>query len=222
MPYYNNDTWEVEPVKEADDCSYCDNSMAGKPQFVLTPELLAVIRTLCTTIQREWQILLKGNVTDNGIYCYDYVIPKQETTLATVYNDDDIDTKFVEDNSIVATCHSHNDMAVGFSHTDEVCTNNSMIKNHIVTNNKGDFKAISRIELPCGLNKFVDAIVMSEAPAIEAKDIKGLENIKERTSPITYHQGSNENITWKRGNKRNHAFGYDQGPNGYGRYGYGY
>jgi len=231
MTYQKDNTWEIETPTVAEDCSFCDNAPTRK--FVLTPMVMSTIRALCKEVKREWQILLVGKETEDGIYVHDYIITEQETSEASVKNLGDVDKAFTKKHKLVGTCHSHGNMGVFFSRTDDVCTNFSMLKNHIVTNNKGEFKAISRVVLPCGLVKFADALVHMKVPDVVAKDIKGLENIKERTciatpyagsyyndeerfmpkdnnSPISYHSGSTENITWKRGNKRNHAFKYGQ------------
>ena len=170
--------WEIPTPKEATSCSFCDLNI--KPEFVLTPKIIAVSRKLCVDIAREWQILLIGEETDTGIFCYDYYVPKQETGLASVKNNDEITLEFVTKKKIVAGMHSHNEIGCSFSATDEQCTNHSFIKHHIVTNNKHDFLAISRIELPCGLIKFAKAKVIMQVPTV--KKVKGVENIEERKS----------------------------------------
>jgi len=178
MTYDPTNKWEIETSKEALKCSHCDNS--EKPVFTLSQDVMATIRALCTEVEREWQVLLIGREIEGGIYCDGYIIPEQETTCASVINKADIDQKFLEDNSIVATCHSHGNIAVGFSHTDEVCTNFSWIKHHMVTNNKGDWCAISRVDLPCDMVSMKSAIVKVEMPVVKATDIKDLANISER------------------------------------------
>jgi hypothetical protein len=209
--------WEIETPKEATDCSFCDLDI--KPQFVLTPKIMGVVQKLCVEIKREWQILLIGEETATGIVCYGYYVPEQETGYASVKNLDEIDLTFVKKRKIVATIHSHGDIGVSFSSTDDQCTNHSFIKHHIVTNNSGDFMAISRIVLPCKLIKFAKASVTIKVP--EIKEVKGIEKIKESsyvttTYPtITNHNGSTEGITWKYGDARHHAFEFDQTEGGY-------
>lgn len=203
---------------------------------MLTPKLVAVSRKLCEEIQREWQILLIGEEQEGGIFCYDYFIPKQETGAASVKNNDEITLEFVQKKKIVATMHSHNEIACSFSHTDDQCTNHSFIKHHIVTNNRHDFMAISRIELPCELIKFAKATVVTQVPTVNK--VKGIENIEERAPlyPVgggTYFYdkktgcgyygnqkylpkaytpkvSDGKDIKWKKTDRRNHAFGYDQ------------
>jgi hypothetical protein len=232
MQHLNDDdnSWKIETPEEADECSFCD--LEAKPKFVFTPKLLSVVRRLCTDVKDEWQMLLKGHETETGIFCHGYYIPKQEVGPASVINNDDIDLDFVKKHNIIAGIHSHGSMAVHFSSTDDQCTNHSFIKHNIVTNNAGDFLAISRIELPCGLIKFQKATVTIDVP--ECKTIKGFDNIEKRS--YTYIKpavGSNgqwcrvcsripcncktgviehghKAIDWKRGNKRQHGFMYGQ------------
>jgi hypothetical protein len=161
-------------------------------------------------------------------------VPKQETGLASVKNTDEITLEFVTRKKIIATMHSHNEIGVCFSSTDEQCTNHSFIKHHIVTNNKHDFMAVSRIVLPCGLIKFAKAKVIMQVPTV--KKVKGVDNIETRKStPVatgksTYYFDSRsktgyydmdemlgrhkaidaEDLKWKKGSKRHHAFMYDQ------------
>ncbi len=128
--------------------------------------------------------------------------------------------------------HSHNEIGVSFSSTDDDCTNHSFIKHHIVTNNKHDFLAISRVDLPCGLVKFAKAKVVMKVP--DVKIIKGYDNIEEKKwAPVTYPgNGYNQNLPyyyqgkgyagykkedtfdkqakWSYGDKRQHAFLFDQ------------
>ena len=230
------DKWEIPTPKEATSCSFCDLNI--KPEFVLTPKLIAVSRKLCVDIAREWQILLIGEETDTGIFCYDYYVPKQETGIASVKNTDEITLAFVEKKKIVAGMHSHNEIACSFSATDDQCTNHSFIKHHIVTNNRHDFMAISRIELPCGLIKFAKAKVIMQVPSI--KSVKGIENIEaikytgygktyyydSKTKTGYYGNNSNlpkhyqpliddgKDIDWQYGDKRQHAFLFDQKEHG--------
>ena len=210
------DKWEIEKPTEADDCSYCDLDV--KPQFLLTPKLMGVAQKLCIDIKREWQILLIGEETEGGIFCYGYYVPEQETGYASVKNLDEIDLAFVTKRKIIATMHSHGEIGVSFSSTDDDCTNHSFLKHHIVTNNRGDFMAVSRIVLPCKLVKFAKASVTIKVPVV--KEIKGFDKIKEKVSTtttpvITHHEGNMEGITWTYGDRRHHAFEFDQTKGGY-------
>ena len=118
----------------------------------------------------------------------DYYVPKQEYSAATVKNLDCIDKKFIDDNKVVATIHSHSSMGVFFSSVDYDKTNTSLIKNHIVVNNAGEFCATKRVDLPCGMQKFVTAKVTRDLPEITLpKKIKGFKKIQ-KAKP-TYYAG---------------------------------
>jgi hypothetical protein len=125
----------------------------------------------------EWQMLLGGALKPEGLFLDNYYIPKQEVTGATVKNVDCIDKKFIDDNKIMATIHSHCTMSGEFfSGTDDTMTNfNSIIDFHIVTNNKGEFKAMRKVTLPCGLLRAVEVNIQIEDVDV---DIKGIENIR--------------------------------------------
>jgi len=142
----------------------------------------------CEQVKTEWQVLLIGEEReDNVVYCDDYFIPKQEVTSASVTNIDCIDKKVIEDKSIVGTIHSHGNMSVFFSTTDEESTNTSLIKNHIVTNNNGDYVGTKAIDLPCGMKRFIDAQITRDLPHIKmAGKVKGIKNIGTRTYVTTY------------------------------------
>jgi proteasome lid subunit RPN8/RPN11 len=123
-------------------------------------------------------LLLCGTDDGDVVTVTDYFVPIQEISKATVKNLDCIDKARIEELSIVATIHSHSSMSVFFSHTDYEKTNTSLIKNHIVVNNKGDMVATKCVDLPCGKKIFVGADVtraMPELPKVE--NIEGYENI---------------------------------------------
>lgn len=161
----------------AEDCSYSEKFTAGI--IYLSPEVYAVIKKLCEDIESEWQMLLKGREDDvtGDIYVDSYYIPKQEVTKSSVKNLDCIDNKFIEENNIVATIHSHADMDVFFSTTDEEFTNMSNIDNHIVVNNKGASIAAVKMKLPCGLVKFFKSQVKVNYTMPEV-EIEGIDKIE--------------------------------------------
>jgi hypothetical protein len=218
MQHLRDNTWEVELPKMATECSFCEQE--DTPKFVLTPKVIATVRKLCSDVKVEWQMLLIGEETKNGIFCYDYYIPKQEVGAASVINKDDITLERWVEMKGICGIHSHGSMAVMWSTTDDECSNHSFIKHSIVTNNKGDYLAKKRIELPCGLVKFQTAKVIMKTP--EIKKVKGFANIEERTyEPIAYSGcgygsyggyggGYIDGVDWKRGDKRHHGFMYDQ------------
>jgi hypothetical protein len=172
---WNNQSnkWNTGDVKkEAHQCSLD----TPKKTIVIAPEVYSAIIKLTKDVEVEWQALLKGVVLEDIVKVTGYYIPKQEVTGASVKNLDCIDDEFVRNNNIVATIHSHSNMGVFFSPTDEQDTNSSIIKHHIVVNNKLEFKAVSKVTLPCGLSKSVDANIEVLFPFVE---IEGLDNITE-------------------------------------------
>lgn len=170
-------SWDTgDKSTQADDCSWAEQYTGSV--IWLTPEIQAVIRKLCDEIQTEWQALLTGTENKDGVWVTGYWIPKQEVTGSTVTNLDLVNKDVIRDKKIICTIHSHANMGVFFSGVDEKFTNNSLIKNHIVVNNKGEMKATMRYELPCKLTRFFDAKVQVITPNIE--NIEGIENITKK------------------------------------------
>ena len=171
--------WSVGKEPEvARACSFCT---AEKATIIISDEVLAAIYQLCEKVEDEWQMLLTGteDAEKHVVRVTGYYIPKQEITAASVKNLDCIDKARIDELGIVATIHSHSNMDVFFSHTDETKTNKSLIKNHIVWNNKGEYKAIRAVRLPCGMNKFIDATVVRDMPPLpKIKKVKGYKKIK--------------------------------------------
>lgn len=150
------------PAKECTECSF--SKERGGYAIRIHPDVFGAIFRLCETVKEEWQMLLSGGVQENLVFINGYYIPKQQVTASSVKNLEAIDKEFIDENSIVATIHSHSTMGVFFSATDDEFTNMSFIQHHIVVNNKGDFVAKSRIDLPCGMMKFVPAKVETLIP----------------------------------------------------------
>lgn len=129
----------------------------------------------------EWQMLLKGREFQDGadglrVEFDGYYIPKQEVTGASVKNVDDIGRKFIKDNKIIAGIHSHVNMNVFYSTTDdETCK--SGIKHHLVVNNDMKFIGRSRFTLPCGMAYFKDAEIEFEEDVVTDVKIEGLDKI---------------------------------------------
>lgn len=168
------DGWSTgEKIKCADKCSFAQTD--AKPIIVIEQNVYAVIRRLCMEVKTEWQMLLIGDETHHGIVVHDYYIPKQEVGWAHVKNLDCITADFIREKSIIAGIHSHADMAPFFSPTDEESTNQSLIKNNIVINNRMESKAVMRKDLPCGMSHFQEAIVEFYFP--QATEVTGLDNI---------------------------------------------
>jgi hypothetical protein len=124
----------------------------------------------------------------NVVRITDYYVPEQKVTSASVKMNECMDLETVQKLGIVATIHSHASMKVFFSGTDYTETNTSFIKNHIVVNNKQEFIATKAIELPCGMKRFIDAVVTRDLPAIDtATEVKGMDKIEKYTyTPPAY------------------------------------
>lgn len=171
-------------------CSWSDKN-TPKFQVFLSKEVLAVIHQLCRDVEVEWQMLLTGVESSTGVIATGYYIPKQEVTGSTVKNLDCIDQAFIQQHQVVATIHSHSDMGVFFSPTDEQFTNSSFIKTHLVVNNKHEFVACSRISIPCGMEKFIKAEVVTEQH--QQIQINGFDNIVKKTYAGLQWKESEEN-----------------------------
>jgi len=164
----------------ADECSWADGYKGAN--IHITAEIYAVIRKMCKEVKIEWQMMLTGTESKDGVYITGYWIPKQEVSTASVKNLDIIDKDVIAERKIICGVHSHGNMACFFSAVDDESTNNSLIKNNIVVNNKGDYKAVMRYETPCGMVHFFDATLeIGEGVAVE---IEGLENIERTTTTI--------------------------------------
>lgn len=160
-------------------CENCDFLPKDNKQRILVEyPVWKVLMALCTEVKVEWQALLKGRIEDGVVHINGYYIPKQEVGHAHVKNLDVIDDEFITAHTIVAGVHSHGTMNCFFSNTDHEDTNMSLIRHNIVVNNKGEYKACSRMDLPCGLVKFIDAEVMTVGEPDVV--IEGLENIQEK------------------------------------------
>lgn len=183
-----NENWNFKPTVKrgwstgekhncASACSWAEEHQQDSSLTILISRPVeAAIMTLCKKIKDEWQMLLLGEEVEGGLLITDYYIPKQQVTAASVKNLDCIDAAFIRDRGVVATIHSHSNMAVFFSSTDDEYTNNSLIKNHIVVNNRYETTAVMRRALPCGMVKFVKAKVDFEStPEADSKDISNIE-----------------------------------------------
>lgn len=162
-------------------CENCDFTPKDRKQKIrMDYEVWKVLMGLCSTVKVEWQALLKGTIDADGVVnITGYYIPKQQVGPTYVKNLDVIDDVFIAENNIVAGVHSHANMNCFFSSTDHDDTNMSLIKHNIVVNNKGEYKATTRVELPCGMVKFIEAEVFTVGePHVT---IVGLSNIEEKT-----------------------------------------
>lgn len=171
--------WDTgDAPKVCENCDYLPKTQ--KTQFMMEHTVWKALMGLCAKIEVEWQALLRGTVDADGVVkITGYYIPKQEVGPASVKNLDVIDDVFIAEHHIVAGVHSHAGMACFFSSTDVDHTNMSLIRHNIVVNNEGKYKAQSRVDLPCGMVKFIEGELMTYGePAIV---IPGIENIIKKT-----------------------------------------
>lgn len=157
----------------------CEHELDEMPAIYIEQSVALVIRKLCSEIKSEWQMMLTGERDGSCAFITGYYIPKQEVTAGAVYNDEYITKEIIDEKSIVATIHSHSDMGVFFSVTDQEKTMNSPIRFHIVTNNSHEYKAALREDLPCGRVKFFEADVIFGSPD-EDVQVEGIEKISKR------------------------------------------
>lgn len=163
-----------EAPQKCDNCDFMKTPATYN--ILLHPDVYSVIFYLCDKIKVEWQMLLTGAVLGQAVHVNGYYIPLQQVTGSTVKNLDCIDPAFIEERDVVATIHSHADMGVFYSGVDDEYTNLSLIKHHIVVNNKNEIIAQSRYDLPCSMVKFVASHVSTMIPTAGA--VIGEENIK--------------------------------------------
>lgn len=162
-------------------CTNCDWVPKEEQAYELLfhPDVYSAIYWMCDNHKEEWQLLLTGTIQGGNVYCTGYYTPKQETGPSYVKNLDCIDDVFIKEHDVVAGIHSHGDMAVFYSATDDEMTNHSLIKHNAVINNKYEIEAKSRVDLPCGMVKFVKSHVKVLIP--RAAKVEGYENVTKRT-----------------------------------------
>ena len=188
--------WTTKPYQCASACSFQD-AKKDKFEILITDPVNKVIKSLCSKVKVEWQLLLIGEGDQEGIIITDYYVPKQEVTGSTVKNLDCIDAEAVKNMGIVATLHSHANMNVFFSSVDDESTNNSFIKTHLVVNNKFEFVACNRVDLPCGMVKFNSADVLLEESDVEIKGFDAITVLKGAGTHWNYMgQEAREPLPW--------------------------
>lgn len=203
-----NETWSNDPSENswATDrkhkvCKACDYKDDNKEMVIkIEKGIIDVIDHLCDKIVDEWQMLLSGKVEEWGILVDGYYIPNQEVTSGSVTNTDCVTKEFIDENSIVATIHSHSNMGVFFSATDEDSTIlPSQLIYHIVVNNKGEYKACQKTLLPCGMTmlKEVEVVSLEEKPNVE---VRGVDRIVKKLVPLVVPLCSYGNEWWRKRN----------------------
>jgi len=187
----------------AKDCSYKDKLVT--PTVFLDHGMWLVIRRLCNEVGVEWQMLLSGEIDVDAYKVTGYYIPKQKVSYASVEDEDKLTPAWFKENNIIATIHSHGNMNVFFSSTDDTNNKNSPATCHIVVNNKDEYVACVRKTLPCGLEAFTECkvnIMISDNQVA----VDGLDRITkiEHTTNFATREPYNP---WKHENTRDNGYG---------------
>lgn len=157
-------------------CENCDFAKDEDYRILIQPQVMSAIFAMCRIVTQEWQMMLIGKCEGSEVVITDYWVPKQTVTYTTVKNEELIDANVIRERGIIATIHSHANMQVFFSQVDDEYTNLSHIKHHLVVNNKHDFVATTRVDLPCGMVKFMKTTVHTSINELETVD--GITNVK--------------------------------------------
>lgn len=191
---FGSGTWSSDDGDErlpdvASKCSYIET--LPEPEIVIPLSVYKVIRHLCETIKTEWQMLLTGEVSDDGktVTIDGYYVTDQEVTAATVACQECLSKDELTELRAVATIHSHSNMNVFFSTTDVEHTNLGLLKYHIVVNNDDDYTAVYVSSTPCGMKSSRSAQVVIEYPETEQIEVVGIDKIKKRTYVQPYKTG---------------------------------
>ena len=203
--------WSTKEADTCDECSWADELEA--PSIFINKEIQSVIRKLCNTIEKEWQMFFKGTVDEaDNVTVTGYYIPEQEVTDSTVTNKEYMDKEFIDTNNIVCSIHSHSDMGVFFSGVDDDMTNlSSQLNYHIVVNNKGDHKAVQKIKTPCNKVTFKNINMVLVKEPEEEVEVEGIEKIEKKKYTQLPAYYNNSGYAWegwnqtKKKKKKTHA-----------------
>lgn len=176
-------------------CSYKDKLV--EPTVHLPLPVYLVIRQLCEDITIEWQMFLIGSVDGNNYNVTSYYIPKQVVTASSVEDEDNLPVAWYKENNVIGTLHSHGNMGVFFSGTDDTNNQNSPVSCHVVVNNKDEYIACVRQTLPCGMEAFVKCGVSVEVPDKQKITVEGIEKIKKYTYANTWETDSKKGVLEK-------------------------
>lgn len=169
----------------AANCSYKDKIV--EPTVHLPLNVYLAIRQLCGDIKVEWQMFLIGEVDGDLYSVTSYFIPKQVVTASSVEDEDNLPVSWYKENNVIGTLHSHGNMGVFFSGTDDTNNQNSPVACHVVVNNADDYVACVRKKLPCGMEAFVKCDVSIEVPESQRTVVEGIDKIKKYTYPSTFN-----------------------------------
>lgn len=205
MAVVRDDEWENPQVICVKECERAPNSAEVKVRPIVRMKIEALMKKYTS---REWLAYLIGHPEIDPLLVEDIVIPEQVATSANV---DDVviqDGLIPEGFKIIGVMHSHHNMNIGFSGTDE----NWINQNHdisILVSHK-EIGGQVRYTTPCGAKKIVKCKVTVKHD-IEFDGDAWIEevskNIKDRTyTPSNFFDGDWEG-------------GYPYGGGGWGREG---
>jgi len=179
----SKDVWHTGTEADslcAKDCSWDEKNVMGACVIRLSEKVGDAIAYLIRNVHVEWQLLLCGEVIQEGdtevVNVTGYYIPKQEVGSAHVSNLDCIDQRFIAEKGIIATIHSHSTMDSFFSETDRTECNSSPIQYHAVINNRYEYSAVKQRKLGCGMFRFKN--ISLEFVKAETERPDGFENIE--------------------------------------------
>lgn len=146
--------WEVK-IDKVSACS----KMPDNVNVYITPIVKAKIDAMMDEYSSiEWLAYLKGEPKDDGNYLIrDLVFPDSQTISSASVSDIEFDS-FNEHDDIVGVIHSHHNMGIGFSHTDDEFINGNHNVSILVANG-GKAEANVRLKTPCGAIKDVKGTV---------------------------------------------------------------
>ncbi len=162
----------------------CDYAEKLTKKIMVNRFVMSVIHKMCKEVKTEWQMLLSGTVGDSCVNVTGYYVPKQSVTGSSVENLEPINKELIESKGIVAGIHSHSDMGVFFSPTDNTM-NMGDIEFNIVVNNRNDVLAVQKVELPCG--SVILANVKCEV-VTEDIEIVGMDNVGKKVYSNIYNR----------------------------------
>jgi proteasome lid subunit RPN8/RPN11 len=129
---------------ENNDVTECSRALIGEVH--ISSELWYRLIALCQHFDHEWMGFLIGQIENDVAVVEDIYFPPQEVGKATVDAIEEAPEYRIRPNTIGAI-HSHVSMAARFSKTDEEHANWPL---EIVINNRAEYQATLRLEVPCG------------------------------------------------------------------------
>lgn len=154
--------WEVEGVKACTECPW-----SGPARVVLHPDAVRQISLLVENTTGEWLAYLQGRHADETITVSSLKVPAQKASLASV----DV-YENIRSGDYVGVIHSHHNLGVGFSMTDDEYINANHPLSLLVNNDPSTtvgFRIIGqfRRKVPCGETMIVPVKVQFSQYTLE-------------------------------------------------------